>query len=398
MTSVPSCSRAAAGLSAIVGLGFSALSRKPIGTVRSLAADAVRAAIDDAGLTVGDIDGLLLNPSALAAENALPLKVQEDIGLRDLGLLAMIDAKGSTVVQMVQQATAAIRCGIATNVVCVFSDTPVVPGKGGGQTFAITSPVTGVAGWERQYGLFGATGSYALAANRHMALHGWTQDDLGGYVLACRHWARLNPRAVLPTGLTMAQYHASPWVTQPFHVLDCAYPLNGAAAVVVTATDRGADRRHKPVYVHGMGQAHPGRPALHAVAEPGSGGQLAAQRAYAMAGIGADDVTLCEFYDAFSFTALLALEEYGFCRAGESAGFVRAGHTLPGGRLPMNTGGGHLAGGYLQGMTPLVEAIEQGRFAAGDRQVADPRVILVNGSGGRLEYHAALILSPDRVL
>jgi acetyl-CoA acetyltransferase len=386
------------GLSAIVGLGFSALSRKPIGTVRSLAAEAVRAAIDDAGLNLADIDGLLLNPSALAAENALPLKLQEDIGLRDLSLLAMVDAKGSAVVQMLQQATTAIRCGIATNVVCVFADTPVVPGKGGGQTFALTSPLTGIAGWERQYGLFGATGAYALAANRHMALHGWTSDDLGAYVLACRQWAQLNPRAVLRTPLTIEAYRASPWVTEPFRVLDCAYPLNGAAAVVVTAAERAIDCGTQPIYVHGMGQGHPGRPALHCIPEPGTGGELAAKRAYTMAGVTAADITLCQFYDAFSFTALLALEEYGFCAPGESPAFIREGHTLPGGRLPMNTGGGHLAGGYLQGMTPLAEAIEQGRRAAGERQVANPDAILVNGSGGRLEYHAALVLSPHQSL
>jgi acetyl-CoA acetyltransferase len=388
-----------AALSAIVGLGYSALSRKPVGTVRSLAADAVRAAIDDAGLTSDDVDGLLLNPSSLAEGDALPLKVQDDIGLRDLGLLAQIDAKGSAVVQMVQQATTAIGYGLARNVVCVFADTPVLPGKGGGQSFAITSPLTGIGGWERQYGLFGATGAYALSATRHMALYGWTCDDLGAYVLACRRWAALNPRAVLQTPLTLDAYRAAPWVTEPFRVLDCAYPLNGAIAVVVTAANGAADDRHRPVYVHGMGQGHPGTPALHATThEPGTGGQLAAGRAYAMAGITASDVTMCAFYDAFSFTALLALEECGFCGPGESATFVREGHTAPGGRLPMNTGGGHLAGGYLQGMTPLAEAVEQARGTAGARQVPRPDVILVTGSGGRLEHHAALVVSPHRKL
>jgi acetyl-CoA acetyltransferase len=390
-------SHSSGALSAIVGLGFSAVSRKPVGTVRSLAADAVRAAIDDAGLKLRDIDGLLLNPSALAADNALPLKVQQDIGLRDLSLLTLIDAKGSAVVQMVQQATMAIGCGLATAVACVFSDTPVVPGQGGGQTFAITSPITGIDGWERQYGLFGATGSYALAAQRHMALHGWADDDLGGYVMACRRWAALNPDAAVRRPLTLDEYRAAAWIVEPFRILDCAYPMNGAAAVIVTDASRTCGDK-RPVYVHGMGQGHPGTPALHADPEPPSGGQLAAARAYAMAGITAADVSVCQFYDAFSFTALLALEEFGFCPPGASAAFAREGNTSPGGRLPMNTGGGHLAGGYLQGMTPLAEAIVQGRGTAGERQVSDPGVIVVNGSGGWLEYHAALVLSPDRKL
>lgn len=375
--------------SAIVGLGFSQISRKPVGTPRSLAAEAVRAAITDAGLKAADIDGLLLNPSSLAAEDAIPLRVQEDIGLRDLRLLCSIDAKGSAVVQMVQQATLAIQTGLATRVACVFADAPVAA-KGVGDAYAITSPLTGIAGWERQYGLFGATGAYALAANRHMALHGWGQDDLGAYVIACRQWAMLNPDAVIRKPLTLEEYRHSPWIVEPFHMLDCAYPMNGGIAVIVAAGEE-ADRA---VYVHGMGQGHPGRPALRQMPEPRTGGHLAGERAYAMAGVTAADVTLCELYDAFSFTALLALEEYGFCPPGQGAAFVREGHTLPGGRLPVSTGGGHLAGGYLQGMTPLAEAIIQGRREAGDRQVSSPDVILVNGSGGRLEYHAALVLSP----
>ncbi|MBW4091498.1 MAG: thiolase family protein [Proteobacteria bacterium] len=389
-------------MAAIVGLGFSAISRKPIGSARALAATAVRAAIDDAGLRLGDMDGLLLNPSSLAAEDALPLKLQEDIGLRDLHLLAIIDAKGSAVVQMVQQATMAIGAGLAQCVACVFADTPVVPQRGAGDTFAITSPITGIAGWERQYGLFGATGAYALAARRHMALHGWSGDDLGAYVLACRRWAALHPAAALRAPLTMEQYRAAPWVVEPFRLLDCAYPMNGAAAVVVTDAARAADAQPKPVYVHGMGQGHPGghpcRPVAGDGADPGSGGALAAEGAYRMAGIGPADVTLCELYDSFSFTALLALEEYGFCGPGEAARFVADGHTAPGGRLPLNTGGGHLAGGYLQGMTPLAEAVVQGRGAGGARQVPQPDAILVNGSGGWLEHHAALVLSPHRGL
>jgi acetyl-CoA acetyltransferase len=385
-------------LSAITGLGLSALSRKPIGSTRALARDAVCAAIADAGITPAEVDGLLLNPSALAGDNALPLRLQEDAGLSDLALLASIDAKGSSAVQMVQQATAAIRAGVARCVVCVFADTPVVAGTGGGDTFANSSPITGIAGWERQYGLFGATGAYALAAQRHMALHGWGSEDLGAYVLACRQWGALNPDALLRTPLTMDEYLAAPWIVEPFRLLDCAFPMNGAAAVVVRAADRAAADGTPCAFVHGMGQGHPGRPALGTAAEPRAGGHRAGERAYAMAGINAAAVTSCQIYDAFSFAALLALEDYGFCERGEGAAFVRAGHTLPGGRLPTNTGGGHLAGGYLQGMTPLVEAVRQAKGGAGARQVRDPSIILVTGSGGRLEYHAALILSPLRTL
>jgi acetyl-CoA acetyltransferase len=103
-------------------------------------------------------------------------------------------------------------------------------------------------------------------------------------------------------------------------------------------------------------------------------------------------------YDAFSYNAVAALEDYGFCRPGEGAAFISDGNTSPGGRLPLNTGGGQLASFYLQGMTPLTEAVIQGRSAGEARQVEKNDVILVNGSGGRLEYHAALIVSPHQSL
>lgn len=385
-------------LAAIVGAGQSPVSRRPIGSARLLAAQAVRAAIADAGLEPAALDGLLINPSSLAAEDALPLRLQQDIGLRDLGLLAIVDAKGSAVVQMVQQAAAAIAAGVAHCVACVFADAPVVPGRKGGDSFAISTPITGIEGWEGQYGLYGATGSYAMTARRHMALHGWGEDAFAPYVMACREWAALNPDAALRTPLSAEEYRASPWVVEPFRVLDCAYPMNGAASVVVVSAERAAARGGAAAYVHGMGQGHPGQPALRTAAEPRLGGHLAAARAYGMAGIGPGEIGLCCLYDAFSFTALLALEEYGFCEAGEGAALVASGQTRPGGRLAVNTGGGHLAGGYLQGMTPLIEAVQQARGRAGARQISDPGAILVTGSGGRLEYHAALILSARRRL
>src|SRR5690606_358900 len=106
------------------GIGASRIAREPIGTPRALAAEAVLAAMNDAGVAPADVDGLLLNPSALAEGDALPLKLQEDIGLPGLRLLTQIDGKGSSVLQMVQYATLAIRHGMASVVACVFADAP----------------------------------------------------------------------------------------------------------------------------------------------------------------------------------------------------------------------------------------------------------------------------------
>jgi acetyl-CoA acetyltransferase len=382
---------------AITGLGFSAMSRQPIGTIRELAGSAIAAAAADAGLRLKEIDGLLLNKSPTAATDELPLRLRNDLGIRDLALLAALDSEGSTAVQMVQYAALAVDAGLAKSVVCVFADTPL-KGKGGGDTFAMAMPLSGIESWEARQGFFGASAGYALAARRHMALFGTTHEQLGAYAIACRQWAALNPQAFLRKPLTMADYLASPFVVEPFRVLDCCFPVNGAIALVVTSVERAADAPRPATYIHGMGQGHRGRSGLRGdEAEVDTGATQAGETAYRSAGAKASDVTQAQFYDAFSYVGLLSLEAYGLCRRGASGAFVARGHTAPGGKLPVNTGGGHLSAFYLQGVTPLSEAVIQARGAGGERQV-DNELILVSGNGGCLDYHACLLVSPKKRL
>lgn len=385
-------------LAAIAGLGFSELSRKPIGTTRELAAVAVEAAIADAGLKKSDVDGLLINRSPVADPEELPLRLQNDVQLRDLSLLATLDSEGSSAVQMIQYAAMSIAQGLASCVVCVFADTPV-KASGGGDTFAIAMPLTGIEGWERRQGFLGASAAYALAARRHMALYGTTERDLGAYAVSCRKWAALNPQAFLRSPLGLDDYLASPMVVAPFRMLDCCYPVNGAVALLVTGAERAADGPHPAVHIHGIGQGHRGRSGLAADdPEVNTGAVQAAQRVYSSAGVTAADITACQFYDAFSYVGLLALEEYGFCQRGEAGAFVADGQTAPGGALPVNTGGGHLSGFYLQGVTPLSEGVIQARGAGGPRQLRRNDLQLITGSGGCLDYHACLLLSPHVAL
>lgn len=393
----PSSPRAQAR-AAISGLGFSSMSRQPIGTIRELAASAITAAIADAGLRRQDIDGLLLNKSPTAATDELPLRLQNDLGLRDLGLLAAMDSEGSTAVQMLQYAALAVGAGLAKAVVCVFSDTPIKGKQGGGDTFNMAMPLSGIESWEARQGFFGASAGYAMAARRHMALFGTTQEQFGAYAVACRQWAALNPQAFLRKPITLADYLASPFVVEPFRVLDCCFPVNGAIALVVTSVERAADGPQPPVYLQGLGQGHRGQSGLRGdETAVDTGAKQAGQTACRSAGVSASDITQCQFYDAFSYVGLLSLEGYGLCERGAGGDFVAQGHTAPGGKLPVNTGGGHLSGFYLQGMTPLSEAVIQARGAGGERQARND-LILVSGSGGCLDYHSCVLLSPHRQL
>jgi acetyl-CoA acetyltransferase len=362
---------------AICGLGFSTLSRKPVGTPRSLAVEAVRAALADSGLAPGHVDGLMITQSALASEDAIPLKIMNDLGFGTLRFMNMLEAKGSSVAQMIQVAAMAVGHGMAETIACVFADAPLTASRSAGAAFANASPLTGIAGWDAQYGLFGATGTYAMAARRVMALRGVTEKDLGAYAIACREWAARNPLAFLKEPLSMDQYLASRMIVEPLRLLDCAYPVNGGAAIIVTGAARARDLARPPVYIHGMGQGHSPMPGLAGIdPDIATGGAEAGRAAFAMAGIGPGDITQAQIYDAFSFTVMVALEDY----------------RLPDG-LPVNTGGGHLSSYYLQGMTPLSEAVIQGRGDGGARQCRND-AILVTNSGGRLENHAALVLSP----
>lgn len=188
-------------------------------------------------------------------------------------------------------------------------------------------------------------------------------------------------------------------MVSPFRVLDCAYPVNGAIAVILTACPRAKDLMQPPVFLHAFAQGHPSAGNMAGLEpELRSGGDLASDALWRDTGMGPEHVEMVQAYDAFSYVGLLTLEEYGFCPRGEAAHFVADGQTSPGGPLPMNTGGGHLSGFYLQGMTPVSEAVIQARGQGAARQSARNNLILITGTGGRLDYHAAMLASPHEVI
>jgi acetyl-CoA acetyltransferase len=385
--------------SAITGLGMTPMGRIRKSTME-LAADAVRTAIADAGLQKDQLDGLLINAGITGnTGGGLTLGLQNYLGLRNLRLLNHMNAAGSTAAQMVQYATLAINAGMANHVVCVFADTPLKDGSTSGAAYggAARNPgrPRGMAGLYAAAGYFGANTPYALATRRHMALYGTTQDQLGAIAVAQRSWAVNNPQAQLRDPMTLDDYHRSRWIIEPLHLLDCCLVSNGAVAVIVSSAEAAKNMPQPPVYVWGMGQGHPGDPGRTGSDwETETGGKIAAKTAYAMAGVGPGDINVCELYDCYTYTVLVTLEDYGFCKKGEGGPFVEDGKLGPGGSLPTNTGGGELSAYYMWGMTPLSEAIIQGRGAGGGRQAPKNDVILCTGNGGSLSYHAALILSP----
>ena len=391
------------GATAISGFGITPMGRIFGKSSTELAADAVRMAIEDSGLKKDEIDGLLVNAGITGnTGGGISLNMQNYLGMRDLRLMNHMNAAGSTASQMVQYASLAIAAGMARHVVCVFADAPLSDGKTAGAAYGgaarLPGRPKGMAGLYAAAGYFGANTSYALAASRHMAMYGTTNEHFGAVAVAQRQWATMNPMAQMRDPITMEDYHNSRWIVEPLHLLDCCLVSNGAVAVIVSSAADAKEMKQPPVYIHGMGQGHPGDP-LRAGADPETetGAKIAAKTAYGMAGIGPEDVTACELYDCYTYTVLVTLEDYGFCKKGEGGPFVASGAIAPGGALPTNTGGGELSAYYMWGMTPLSEAVIQGRGHGGARQVKND-VILCTGNGGTLSWHGCLILSPHASL
>ncbi|HUE38923.1 MAG TPA: thiolase family protein [Candidatus Binatia bacterium] len=383
------------GRYAIVGLGLTEMGRV-YDSAMGFAVEAVRRALDDAGLARQDLDGLCLNPGLAWGEAAMgSFALQQALGLRDLGYSTTMNIGGATAAAMVQHAVMAIEAGLATTVACVFSDAPLKPPKpaaDGKQKQGSAAAYGFARGLNAAYGQFGVNALYALVARRHMHRYGTTNDHLGAVAVAERAWANRNPAAQFhETSLTLADYHRSRWIVEPFHLLDCCLVSNGGAAVIVTSAERAANLRQPPVYIWGFGQGHPGGDPVDTLT---SGAPWARQNAFRMAGIDTSDVDVAELYDCYTFTVLVTLEDYGFCPKGEAGRFAADGTIAPGGRLPVNTGGGQLSSFYMWGMTPLSEGVIQARGQGGARQVEDHDVVLVSGNGGILSTHSTLVLSP----
>jgi acetyl-CoA acetyltransferase len=384
----------------IAGLGLTEMGPVYGRTASALAAEAVRSAVADAGLALGEVDGLL---TSNGTTGGVGLGLQRDLGLHDLRLLSEMQGFGSTAGAMVQFAAMAVESGMAEVVACVFADAPLRPGRaaadvygGGRRPDQASGPVPPPAGWGGlllSAGVVGANTMYALAARRHMLRFGTTTEDFAAIAVAQRAWAADNPHAQMRDPIDVEDHHASRWIAEPFRKLDCCLVSNGGVAVIVTTEERAASLAQPPVHVLGWAQSHPGRlfdrdPDFGLV----TGAARSGPAALAMAGVKLSEIEVVQLYDCYTFTVLVSLEDYGFCEKGEGGSFVSSGAIGPNGSLKLNTGGGQLSAYYMWGMTPLSEAVIQVRGHGGGRQVFPHDLALVSGNGGILDHHSTLVL------
>jgi acetyl-CoA acetyltransferase len=373
---------------AIAGVGASAQGKLPGETPLSLAVDALTAALDDAGLTKDDLDGLLTMPGTTSPEGPKHyLTLGGHLGINPL-ITGSAVMGGATAGALVQQAALAIDAEMATTVACVFADTA----RTGGSKF--DAPAGRGDSWGI-WGMFGNAANSAMTAQRHMALYGTTSEQLGWVAVTCRKHASMNPNAVMREPITLEDHQTSRSIVDPLRKLDCCLISDGAVAVIVTGADRVSSLRKKPAYLWGMGQGHTLQTFEHPEWWYLSHQRDCVSRAYRMAGVSPAEIDVAQLYDNFTIAVLLWLEHAGFCAPGDSGPFVEGGERITfGGELPINTAGGNLSESYMQGWLHVVEGVRQVRGECGERQVEGTELCLVTGRGMTLNTASCLVLGP----
>ncbi|HVM94889.1 MAG TPA: hypothetical protein VMT89_00815 [Candidatus Acidoferrales bacterium] len=372
---------------AIIGIGQTAFSKQSEITEHRAACEAIRAAIDDAGLTPRDIDGFVRYDIEANTE----LAVIYSLGIPHLRFFAGVTSGGGAVCGTLVLAAMAVATGQARNVVCFRARnrgkrSVSAPGKfGGGRP------------WERQpqqvadfyqyhtpFGLITPAQEMALIYRRHMHEYGTTTEHFGHVAVAQRAHAARNPNAVMRQPITLSDHQSSRWIAEPLRLLDCCLETDGACAVVVTSAERACDARQPPAYILAGAQAegpiHIQMSDYFAHRHEETGGRAVARQLYEMAQVSPQDVDAAMFYDHFSPAVLLSLEDYGFCQVGESGPFVAAGNIQwPSGKLPVNTHGGSLSEAFIHGYNHILEGVRQIRGTS-SCQVADAQLVLVTSS------------------
>lgn len=372
------------GKAAIAGIGESTYYKRGESphTEFQLACIAIRRAVEDSGLALADVDGLV----SFMDQRNVPVRLARALGLTELRWAASTwAAGGNSMATAVQLADAAVSSGHARHVVVFRALAQGQFGRfgqaGGSRGY---DGLSGSAAWNGTYGMLTAAHQCALHTARFLHDHGISQEALCDLTLACYANAQRNPRALRHgRPLTREAYHASRWVVKPFHLYDCCPENDGAAAAVVTTIERARDL--------------PQRPAAILAAATGIGPQYGAfdgknlgsafyrqvgKHLWEQAGCGPDDVDVAQFYENFTGPVLMALCEMGFATPDGVEEFVGGGRLVgPDAAFPFNTSGGNIGEAYIHGFEMVNESVRQIRGTSTCQVKTVERALVVAGPG-----------------
>lgn len=379
---------------AVCGVGHSPYGRRLNRSQIDLAGEAIRNALDDAGLGRDDLDGLIVSFGTPIGADADTLAYALGLKLRAYN---QTWAHGRFTASCIQWAAMMVNAGLAHTVACLAAISfsgfrrPTMGGAGDAEG---AREAGGGHGEDPVYGMTSPGAGAALVARKYFDRFGATSRDLAAVAVAFRKHASLNPAAMMREPLTADDHQNSRFVCEPLHLFDYCLINDGAACVLVSSAERARDMNKPPVYISGMQGLPAGRdefiwtyPGFGTSQQEAFDYQPGVQPVYEMAGVSPRDIDLLFTYDAFTILAWTALERFGFCGQGEAAAFSQGGRIELGGELPMNTNGGLLSEGHIMGWNHQVELVRQLRGECGPRQVADAALAQwANAYGDALIY------------
>ncbi|MGW0574655.1 lipid-transfer protein [Streptomyces sp. NPDC002920] len=367
------------GRAAIVGIGATEFSKDSGRSELRLAAEAVRAALDDAGLTPADVDGMV----TFTMDTSPEITVAQACGIGELSFFSRVHYGGGAACATVQQAALAIAAGVAEVVVCyrAFNERS---GRRFGSGVKHREPsAEGVAlGWSLPFGLLTPASWVAMAAQRYLHVHGLTPEEAFGPVaVTARRHAAANPAAYFHNRpITLDDHASSRWIAEPLRLLDCCQETDGGQALVVTSVERARDLPRPPAVVaaaaQGAGRAQEQMTSFYRDDLTGLPEMaVVARQLWRTSGLAPADIDVGIVYDHFTPFVLMQLEEFGFCAPGEAAAYVTED------RLPLNTHGGQLGEAYLHGMNGVAEAVRQLRGTSPNQVPGAARTLVTAGTG-----------------
>jgi len=376
------------GAAAVVGVGLTPFGELTGRIPIEIMAEAVHNAMRDAGIAIDQIDGIF---GSNFSDQLMPLTIAEYFGIKPR-YMDGTNIGGSSFVNCLQSAAAALKLGLCDVALIAYGSNHRTNTRRGPPPHGYTVETV----YKPRYPING----YALAAARHMHEFGTTKEQLAEVAVAARKWAMKNPAAFMRDPLTIEEVVNSRMVVDPLGVRDCCLITDGGGAMILVSRERARDFPKAPVYMLGVGSATTHNIIGEMADLTTTAVAQSAPRAFEMAGVTPADIDIVELYDAFTINTILFLEDMGFCAKGEGGAFVSNGNIAPGGALPVNTNGGGLSCVHpgMYGMFLMIEAVQQLRGEAGERQVAGAKLAACNGNGGFLSSQVTAIFGSAATL